>query len=294
MQILDENWLDSNSNRNFPLVDGVSRLDVTATFTLPNDLLVDLRIAAPVSLDPTKFFVSKVSAFGSGLVVTIGVNSVADVATITVPLAGFVEFTQYAVVGLPGYTQVGGVAAIGSAGAVLASSSGIFTFAFASTQILPTVIYPAAPSVSSITVIDALGGTTSLTGAIVLAAGPNGSIGVASQTITLDVESAVLINDPCACTDTGGRLRSAIRSINGVVPDELGNIELVPIGCVEIETATAQLKLKDSCAQPCCGTPELQTLADNAKNLDQFMADMAGRIADLESSVRAVTSYLVQ
>jgi hypothetical protein len=291
---LNENWLDQNASRSFPLVDGVTRLDTTAAFQLPNDLLVDLRIAAPVSLDATKWFVSKVSAFGSGLVITIAVNAVADVATITIPLVGFVEFSDYTVVGLPGYTQVGGVAAIGSAAAVLAASSGVYNFVLASTQILPTVIYPAAPSVSSITVIDALGGSTPLTGAVVLAAGLNGSISVASQTITLDIESAVLINDPCACTDTGGRLRTSIKSINGVTPDTFGNIDLVPVGCVQIETATAQLKLKDSCAQPCCGTPELQTLADNAKNLDQFTADLAGRIADLESSVRAVTSYLVQ
>lgn len=295
-QLLNDQWLDSNAGRSFPLVDGVTRLDSTGTFTLPNDLLVDARISAPTNLNPTQFYISKVTAFGSGLVITIAVNGVADVATVTVPLGGFVDFSPYTVVGLPGYEQVGGVVTIGTALATIAASSGVYTFAFAATQLLPTVLAPAASSVSSVTVIDALGGSTVLTGAVVLQSGPNGTLTVdsMSNTMTLDVQSGVLINDPCGCPDTGGRLRTSIKSINGVVPDVNGNIEIIPVGCVEIETLGSQLKLKDNCAQPCCGTPELQTLADNAKNLDQYLADLAGRIADLEGAVRAVTAYLVQ
>ncbi len=293
-QILNENWLDQNADRAYPLMDGVTGLDTTATFTLPTDLLVDLNLAAPANLDVSAFFISKVSAFGSGLIITFAVDGVADIATVTVPLDGFTDFSQYTVTGLPGYTQVGGTATIGTGLAALAASAGIYTFLVATTRLLPTVISPAAPSVSSITFVDAFGGETQLTGAITLAAGDNALLGVAGQTISIGMETAVLIEDPCPCTDSAGRARTSIKSINGVVPDDAGNIDLVPIGCVQIETDTGAIKLKDSCATPCCGEAEIQLLVDAAKNLDRFMAGQANKSAELEAALRILTTYLVQ
>ncbi len=126
---------------------------------------------------------------------------------------------------------------------------------------------------------------------MILEAGTNGSISVAGQTITIGMDTGVLIEDPCACTDTGGNKRTSIKSINGVEPDEDGNLQIVPVGCPAIEAGQAQLTLNDTCAQPCCGTPEITVLAENALQLDQKQATLANLEAEIEAGLRQLNNY---
>jgi hypothetical protein len=292
-QVINQNWYDQNSDRAYPLVDFATRLDTTATFELPNDVIVDARLVAPPNLDSTKFYIRQIAAFGAGMVLTVAVDGVADVASVTVPLAGFEEFTAYTVSGLPGYTDVGGSFVFGTAASVIAAASGNYTFTLAATRLVPTIIFPAAPSVTSITVVDAFGAQTRLTGAVTLQAGDNVAIDVDGQTIEVELETGVLIEDPCPCTDTGGRARTAVKSINGVTPDESGNLEIIPVGCVDIEAGTNQLALKDTCAQPCCGTAEIQILEAAARDIQSILATQANKSADLESALRSLQNFLV-
>lgn len=292
-QIINSNWYDQNADRAYPLVDFATRLDTSAAFTLPNDLIVDARLAAPPSLDSTKFYISQLSAFGSGLVLTLSVDGVGPVASVTVPISSFTEYSAYTVTGLPGYTDVGGTFVFGSAAAIIAAGSGVYNFVLAAAQLLPTVIFPAAPSVTSITVVDAFGVETRLTGAVTLAAGDNVGIAVAAQTIEVELETGVLIEDPCPCTDTGGKARTAIKSINGATPDANGNLTLLGVGCVEIETDTNAIKLGDACAQPCCGDAEMALLTSAARDIQSVLATQANKSAELEASLRILQSYLV-
>ncbi len=291
MDIIGQQWYDSNAQRNYPLFDTASRLDVTSTFEIPNDLIVDARIAAPADYSPTEFFISKISAYGAGLVITIACTGKGDVASVTVPLDGFVEFSSFQIAPLPGNPQVGGAMVIGTSGAAIAAGSGVYTFLVAATRLLPTVVYPAAPSVASITFVDSFGVSTQLTGAITLSAGPNAAISIDSQTIEVGMETGVLIEDPCDCRDTGGLQRSAIKSINGVTPDDAGNIQIVPVGCPAITAGTASLALNDQCAQPCCGDAEMTALADQTKGLAQNMATIANKVAEVEAGLRTLLNY---
>ncbi len=286
-----EGWLDSNADRAYPLYDAATRLDTTGLFELPNDLIVDLRIAAPASYSATAWFISQVAGYGSGLVITISVTGTGAVATATIPLDGFVEFTNYALTPLPGYPQVGGVITIGAGLAVLAAAASVYTFTQTATQLLPTIVFPTAATVSSITFVDSFGVETVLTGAVVLSAGTNASIGVVDQTITLSMDTGVLIEDPCTCTDTGGSKRTSVKSINGVTPDDDGNLQIVPVGCPAIESGLAQLILRDTCAQPCCGTPEIDALVTTATSLDQKQAELANLEAAIEASLRQLNNY---
>ncbi len=291
MEVFNEQWLDQNSDRAYPLYDEATRLDITSLFELPNSLIVDLQIAAPASYAATGWFISQVAAYGSGLVITYAVTGVGNVATSTIPLDNFVEFTSFQITPLPGYPQVGGVVTIGSALAAVAAAVSTYSFTQTATQLLPTVIFPAAPAVASITFVDSFGVSTVLTGAVVLAAGSNASIGISGQTITLGMDTGVLIEDPCACTDTGGNKRTAVKSINGVTPDVAGNLQIVPVGCPTIEAGLAQITLSDTCAQPCCGTPEITTLVDTATALDQKQAELANLEAAIEAGLRQLDNY---
>lgn len=292
MYTVNEEWFDQNADRAYPLADGVSRLDVDGRL-LDNSFLVDARIAAPANYLSTKFYIHTISSFGHGLVVTIGVDGIGDVASVTVPLAGFQDFTAYTLAPLPGHPDVGGTLVFGHEAALLAASGNNFTFLPAATQLLPTVIFPAAPAVTSITIIDAFGAEQRLTGAVVLQAGANAALLVNGQDLEFSMEDGVVLEDPCACRDTGGNLRTAIKSINGVTPDLNGELTIQGVGCLQIDAGTNELKLRDNCAQPCCGTPEVQLLQDAARNIDQFMSQQANKSAELEAVLRALQAYLV-
>jgi hypothetical protein len=292
VNVLDLQWLDANSSRAFPLFDLASRLDTTGLFTLPDDLIVDAKISAPSSYGVTGWFVSQVTGYGSGLVITIAVTGEGNVATVTVPLVGFAMYSSYAVSALPGFPQVGGSLIIGSAGAVLASSASIYSFLQAATQLLPTVIYPTAGAVNSITIVDQFGNDTLLTGAVTLAAGSNGSLGVVGQTITLGMTTGVIIQNPCGCLDSGGNNRIPVRTINGVGPDNTGNLTLLGLSCLGVTTGgTGVVALNDTCATPCCGSTELTQLADNATTIQTQQNVLANSLAQLQASLNQVINY---
>jgi hypothetical protein len=211
-----------------------------------------------------------------------------------VPSSGFEEFQPYRVVGLPGHLSITGVIVFGYAAALLASGLADFVFDLAATRLLPTLITPAQSGVTSLTVRDSFGGEVTLTGAAVIAAGNNATLTALGQTVTVGMDSGVIIGDPCGAADPGGQSRPAIRSINGVVPDGTGAITITPIGCPSITAGNGGLVLTDRCAEPCCGDAELASIAENIQSLDRFLADLANKAAQLESSTRSVESWLVQ
>jgi hypothetical protein len=169
-----------------------------------------------------------------------------------------------------------------------------YTFDLAGTRLIPTLITPAQTGVTSLTIRDSFGGEVVLTGAASIAAGTNATVTAAGQVVTVGMESGVLIGDPCATADPGGQSRPAIRSINGVTPDGTGAITITPVGCPSITATAGGLVLTDRCAEPCCGDAEMANVAQNIQALDRFLADLANRAAQLESSTRAVESWLVQ
>ena len=292
--LINPNWYDQNSDRVYPIMDGASCLDTAGTYRLPNDLIVDLRVSAAPSYDPTKFFISRLQAFGSGVLLTLSVDGVGEVATAVVPSASFEEFQSYRLTGLPGHLSITGVIVFGAAAAIMAAGIADFAFDLAATRILPTLVTPAQSGVTSLTIRDSFGGEVVLTGAAVIAAGNNASVTAVGQEITVGMDSGVIIGDPCATADPGGQNRPAIRSINGVTPDSNGAITITPVGCPSIAPGNGGLVLTDRCAEPCCGDAEMAAIAENVQSLDRFLADLANKAAQLESSTRAVESWLVQ
>lgn len=290
--VVNPNWYDTNADRDYPFLDGVSRLNTGAGYTIPNDLVVDLRLSAPPSLDATKFYISRLRAFGTGLIIDISVDGVGLVATASLPDASSEEFQSYRVVGAPGQA-VSGTIVLGGASQVLAAGVLDYSFDLAATRIVPTLVTPAQGGVTAIVIRDAVGNEVRLSGDVTLAEGENASLSVLAQQITVGMASGVVI-DPCGCDDPGGLGRPAVLSVNGVGPDGSGNLEIVTDGCPDLTTQTNGLKLTDRCAEPCCGEDELNALVASIQDLDRLLADYARRASQLEGSVRGVEAWLVQ
>ncbi len=292
--VFNEGWYDQNADRNYPLIDGAGREATSSSFLLPNNLLVDARLFADPAKNSLLFNVLSLTAYGTGLIITIGYNGVAA-ATCTIPNVPTVAYQAYAVVGLPGFEDVSGQLVVGDAAGVLAASSGVYTFLLAQTQLLPTVVVPSGTGVAAITVVDSFGVSTRLTGEIILVAGPNAVVEASAPNITVGLTSGVLINDPCGCTDGAGVSREPIRSINGVGPDANGNLELVPgLSCLTLTPGTNALLVQDTCAQPCCGTAEMTALEESVLAITENLRLQAQGSATLEQLVRSLQGILYQ
>jgi hypothetical protein len=289
--ITNPNWYDLNSDRAFPFLDSASRAAIEGGFVLPDDLIVDLRLSAAASLDPTKFYLSRIGAIGGGLMLTFACDGV-DVATTAAPSISTEEYQSYIVAGLTGYA-VNGTIVLGGASAVLAAGVLAYTFTLAATRIIPTLISPGQTGVTSLTVVDSSGRTVRLVGDITMTPGPNAEMTVEEQEIAIGMVSGVVIN-PCGCEDPGGFNRAAIRSINGVTPDVDGNLQVVTEGCPDLTTITNGLKLTDRCAEPCCGDAEIVAVATATRDLDRLLADLANKEAQVESALRGVEGWLQQ
>src|ERR1035437_7547986 len=68
---LNVNWDESNSQRRYPLHEGVDPWDTAHSFRIPDDFIVDLiwPVQPDPSIDPTLFHVLTISIFGNGIVV---------------------------------------------------------------------------------------------------------------------------------------------------------------------------------------------------------------------------------
>lgn len=290
--ITNPNWFDLNADRAFPFLDGASRESVGGGFVIPDDLIVDLKLSAPPSLDPTRFYLSRLKSVGNGLALTFAVDGTGDVAEAAVSSTPGEEFQTVRVVAT-GPQGVTGTVVLGGRAAILAAGAVEHDFAPAATPIVPTLILPSQGGVTSITIRDAVGAEYRLVGDVVLVEGSNAELSVSGQEITVGMQSGVVI-DPCPCPDPTGANRPAVRSIMGVTPDENGNIDLEVEGCPELSSTTNGLRLVDRCAQPCCGDAEIEALVNSIQDIDRFLADLANRAAQLESGVRSVEAWLVQ
>ena len=73
-------WLNNNALRNFPLADDASEYDITESYSLPKDLIVDFifPVVATAEYQPDKFHVMEVAVFGGGVVIKLGYGGVAS------------------------------------------------------------------------------------------------------------------------------------------------------------------------------------------------------------------------
>ena len=74
-----------------------------------------------------------------------------------------------------------------------------------------------------------------------------------------------------------------IRMINGVLGDESGNITLDGgESCIEFAGGgEATVEVTDTCAQPCCGCPELEFITQNLILLEDSINKLYARAEDL-------------
>lgn len=291
-------WLYQNTVRHYPLAPHAEPTDITKSFTLPDDLLVELYlpIAYSINANPAKFFIRTIVSYVSGITITIGYDGGTlgqfDVATAIVSYSAVTEFTPIVLAGTDAFSATTGRLVIGRIANILKQPSGSFSFAPDATPLDVDCIRPSLQSVSGITIQDGAGTLFTMTGIVQLTAGSNTVISVVdNQTIRIDAVEGAGLNQACSCTDLG-TTPTPITSINGVTADPTGAITITGDSCLTINPIANGFQITDSCSNPCCGcaeleaiTGELQNFASVATTLGNFTSQLQGQVAQMTQVV---------
>jgi len=251
-------WSDENTHRQFPLTDDSNGKDVTGTYTIPQEFMVDMILAVPIAYDTSKFYVKSLVVrrlfvdiefgYDDGSELTVGWakniphNSPRNASYAINPVVQAVEKP---------FEILTGSIVIGSAKSIVQAPN-VYSFDPASAYIHPSRVMVGLACVQSIQI-----GAAVLTGNLVIKEGDNVRLEVSGNTIivnaTLNPTTDVLIGSDEDIIDAlTAKYGKPITTINGQKPDAQGDFKVVGADCTSIITGTSNIAIKNPCAEPCC------------------------------------------
>lgn len=286
-------WLVQNSQRHYPISEDASATDSTGSFTVPDQLLLELNLSVPAGLDlePDRFFIGQLNVFAGGFTLTVsyddGTSSPPGVATAVVPFSGHTENNSYAMPGVGEFQDLVGRVTVGRLDELQALPAGSYVFGPEAGRIDPDCVRPQLRGVTSIVLVNGNDRSERLYGDIELEAGTNIRLSVSSATglptvIRFDAVSGEGLSDDCGCGDTSG---PPIRTINDVRPTASGDFTLRGDACVEIDPITNGLQLRDVCSAPCATCKDLEVITQDLANLFAGAANLTNFVNRLEARV---------
>jgi hypothetical protein len=287
-------WLDHNSQRNYPLADDATGADITGSFQLPEDFLVelDIPIHSAMDMDPAKFFIRQIVAAGTGYSIIVsysGSSGVQDVASANIPKSSHTRWSTYALGGISPFDDTVGKVTINKLTSIEDQPTGVWDFSVSGTRITPDVVRPIIQGVQSLKVQSGTSTSQRFYGDVELVAGSNIQItpvmvseGVSKIIISaLNGEGTI---EPCICEGDTDVL-PCIKTINGIQPTPLGDFNFIGDDCLEITESTNSLKIEDVCCAPCCGCTELEAITQDLERFNQQKVNLEFFVSDLQSSV---------
>ena len=299
--IVNQEWLNQNSVRKYPLSEEATGWDATDTFELPDNFIVDmvLPVHSEAGLDVSRFHVLQVVLFGTGVAVTVGYAG-APVASITVPVQGFSRNTTYFLQGVGDFTDVLGKITIGTLDTILLSA-GAYDFDIAGGRIEASIPVPDIRGVQSLRLVEENEETDLIQGDIAFEAGSNTRFDLTEILVGSELVKVLTINAidgegtiaDCSC-DGDIAERPGIKTLSGVGPDSNGNVELIGDDCIAVEPNEGdnKVELQDDCSKPCCGCPELEALIADQQRVRDNVQTIENLAYRLDAAVAAMTAII--
>jgi len=295
--VVNVGWLNQNELRAYPLSEAATRQDTTSTYTLPNNFLADMVISVNGGLNysPANFYLSQLSVFGTGVVMEISYwtgTQASLLGRVSIQTSTFERFDTFTIEGDDDFEGVTGKVVIGTLDTVLLTP-GVFAFALAGGRIESTVVVPDIRGVAGMRILDGDDLGELYQGDIAFEAGSNFRITKSNfngvtvlQFSAIDGEGTIA---DCVCEGEAAAT-PAIRTINNVPPDALGNINLLGDDCLVPEAKADEnaVEISDVCSKPCCGCPELETLVDDQNR----MRDQVQTLENLASRLEGVVAIM--
>jgi hypothetical protein len=303
---LGTSWLNANSLRNYPLSQMATGVATDSSFSIPDNLLLDMKLAIPFiansaesisAINPSKFYISSIKVYPQGFIFFVGCDLNPQIA-VSEPVS-FSNAQEYDTVAVRGifkpisasgqyfdFSQVYGFAVIGDVSS-LKTVTGDIPFDINGARLESSVISYGPRRISGIKVFSDSSTSSLLTGQVILASSTNHRMTLTStadaHTITMSAINDDDMQEDCGCNDI--QLGDCIRTINGVAPDSSGNIDILGGDCIEITPGGSSLTIKDTCAQPCCGCEELNALVTDVTGLTSQLTLLQSKIELLNGAI---------
>ncbi len=296
-----QEFLNSNSQRAYPLSEDATGLDTTGDFELPTDFLLGVffPISTGLDIDPSRIFLQRIAIYGTGLIVSLGyddgVTTPEIIANAIIPRDTHSEYNTYALGGINDFADGIGHIVVGQL-VNISRSAGVYLFDYAGGQLDPDCVRPMIRGLSRLTIRNGVELSEPITGDVELFAGTNIRLDFVSvpggdPRIVINAISGVGLNTSCEClTDDTEAL--PIVTINNIPPDASGNFNFLGSDCLTIEIDGSDIKFEDICSKPCCGCEELVALTDRvshlgdgATNLRNFLNTLATEVTQMGSVV---------
>lgn len=301
--VVDQEWLNSNSQRKYPLAEDADGTDTSGTFRLPDSFLVGLYVAVPgaAEVSPQKFFLRAVTAHAAGFVVDVayddGTSSPPIAATAVVTRAAHAEYNEYRLIGRGDFADATGSVVVGPLDEILATGAGKYTFSPASGRLDPDCIRPQLRGIAGLYITSGQNTFGPFFDDIEIVAGANIQFdliatGGGITQFRIDAIEGAGLTAPCVCTGAPA-LPPPIRSINGVLGDGNLNIDLLGEACVAVTTGDHEVALANTCASPCCGCPELEAVAAETRHVREQAASLKAWGAAFKAWADATTSTVL-
>jgi hypothetical protein len=290
MAVESLDFLNLNSLRSFPIKEGLSKIDTLGSFVIPNDLIVDLQVAA--SYDPSNtYYISKLSNFEDSLTIEIADQDDVLVGTFNIDAATHTKNKVYYLGAGDDYTGATGEITIGTLDSLHLGPSGVFQFTLATTELEMRTSIPALKGINRIKFLNANGESYTLTGDVEIEARTNlkFKLGVGNR-IILDAGEGIGLNT--ICEDE----RDCIKTVNGIPPDEFGNFTLDFSDCATLTPIPANtgLLLEDVCCKPCVGCTDIEELTQRLMNAETSLfslRDFYNNLNVLYQQFRTTVTY---
>lgn len=289
-------WLNANAGRQYPISQDASGKDLSDSFELPEEFIVDLYLQIPVDMNvlPGKFFIRNIGNYSTGFSVVIAYDAPTgpiNVASTLIARAAHTLNKPYRLGGLGDFEDANGVIVIGDLEKIDLQPTGFFEFDLDRGRLEAEVIRPQIRGISALVAVNGADRSERMQYTVELVAGTNFRITAIPGDVNLDIlpqirfdaiEGFGLVED-CLCEDTG--LGPPIRTINGVPGDILGNFTMLGSPCLDIDTITNGLQLADTCSQPCCGCEELEKMTEDLDKVLRGARTLEVFVGRLEASV---------
>jgi hypothetical protein len=254
----------------------MSATSTDGLFNIPDTLIVDLTLCATSSV-VDRFYISKIFNKLSSATIEISKHDDASVVgAITIDKATHSEDQDYYITPTALFAGTNGKITIGTLQGLETQPVGLFAFNKNATELEPRTIIPGRTGITRLAFVDAVGGEYSMSDTVTLASRVNlrFSYTTGQSAVILDAGENLGLNKQCTNY-------TPIRSVNGVLPDDNGNINLIGVDCMKISNSTQYtLDISDTCCTPCSGCSDLETLTTRLTSLENKFLDLKGNYSN--------------
>lgn len=295
-------WLNHNANRKYPLAVDASGRSTDGEFELPEDFIVAcyLSLNAGHTLEISGFAITNITISPAGATVLISgsdkTGELHPVAATMIPKAVHKQYRSYRLGGLAEFYDLDGWLTVDQFDSIDMQPAGSWDFDLSGGRLELDVVRPQIRGVSRLRVQSNGELSQPIVGDVVLRAGNNMRISpvlVAGEdpVLLFDAINGAGLNEECVCA---GDVQDAppIRTINKIPGTPDGDFTFLGNNCLEFVPIEHGLQARDTCSEPCCGCPELESvtkalelLDSQATTLENFLVSLEARTTQMDQVV---------